>query len=113
VLQAYIKIYQGEELPEPKTMLHATAEANNLAAVAQAKNLYTHDMEDVRRNFNTLISLTLTGWKTLREFSDIRDFCFHFREKFAGFSSKCLCFQRFFYLPIEFSEIFSTLCSPP
>jgi hypothetical protein len=37
-------------------MLHATAEANNLAAVAQAKNLYTHDMEDVRRDLNTLIS---------------------------------------------------------
>ncbi|KAL8564557.1 hypothetical protein ACOMHN_003315 [Nucella lapillus] len=45
--KAYIKIYQGEELPEPKTMLQATAEANNLSAVASAKNLYSKDMEEV------------------------------------------------------------------
>ncbi|KAJ0008519.1 hypothetical protein NQD34_015934 [Periophthalmus magnuspinnatus] len=38
--KAYIKIYQGEELPHPKSMLQATAEANNLAAVAAAKDLY-------------------------------------------------------------------------
>ncbi|XP_059142147.1 atlastin-1-like isoform X2 [Physella acuta] len=45
--KAYIKIYQGEELPEPKSMLQATAEANNLAAVANAKSLYTKLMEDI------------------------------------------------------------------
>ncbi|ESO86215.1 hypothetical protein LOTGIDRAFT_167448 [Lottia gigantea] len=45
--KAYINIYQGEELPEPKSMLQATAEANNLAAVAAAKNCYTKEMEDV------------------------------------------------------------------
>ncbi|KAL8613745.1 hypothetical protein ACOMHN_029602 [Nucella lapillus] len=43
--KAYMKIYQGEELPEPKTMLQATAEANNLAAVASAKSQYSKDME--------------------------------------------------------------------
>ncbi|MBN3291481.1 ATLA1 protein, partial [Polypterus senegalus] len=45
--KAYIKIYQGEELPHPKSMLQATAEANNLAAVAAAKDLYTKKMEQV------------------------------------------------------------------
>uniref|UniRef100_H3DPT7 Atlastin-1 n=1 Tax=Tetraodon nigroviridis TaxID=99883 RepID=H3DPT7_TETNG len=45
--KAYIKIYQGEELPHPKSMLQATAEANNLAAVAAAKDLYNKKMEDV------------------------------------------------------------------
>ncbi|XP_039248263.2 atlastin-2-like [Styela clava] len=45
--KAYVKIYQGEELPEPKTMLQATAEANNLAAVAQARDLYIGLMEKV------------------------------------------------------------------
>lgn len=45
--KAYIKIYQGEDLPQPKTMLMATAEANNLAAVATAKNQYTKSMERV------------------------------------------------------------------
>ncbi|XP_056264606.1 atlastin-2-like isoform X2 [Pseudoliparis swirei] len=45
--KAYMKIYQGEELPHPKSMLQATAEANNLAAVAGAKNSYTRSMEQV------------------------------------------------------------------
>ncbi|MFT7806126.1 atlastin-2-like isoform X9 [Arapaima gigas] len=45
--KAYIKIYQGEELPHPKSMLQATAEANNLAAVAGAKDTYNKNMEQV------------------------------------------------------------------
>ncbi|XP_048734491.1 atlastin-2-like [Ostrea edulis] len=45
--KAYIKIYQGEELPEPKSMLQATAEANNLAAVSTAKTDYSKRMESV------------------------------------------------------------------
>ncbi|KAM4617325.1 atlastin-3 isoform 2-T4 [Discoglossus pictus] len=43
--KAYIKIYQGEDLPHPKSMLQATAEANNLAAVASAKDVYNSSME--------------------------------------------------------------------
>ena len=93
-LKAYIKIYQGEELPHPKSMLQvsyycletlgsqqvldaillsrtllvmkisscleshyflpvsqATAEANNLTAVAGAKDLYSKNMETVRMCF--------------------------------------------------------------
>ncbi|GAB6021766.1 hypothetical protein CHUAL_004344 [Chamberlinius hualienensis] len=45
--KAYIKIYQGDELPEPKSMLQATAEANNLTAVASAKEYYVVEMEKV------------------------------------------------------------------
>ncbi|XP_074531951.1 atlastin-2 isoform X2 [Halichoeres trimaculatus] len=45
--KAYIKIYQGEELPHPKSMLQATAEANNLTAVAGAKDMYGKSMEQV------------------------------------------------------------------
>ncbi|KAM4607342.1 atlastin-2-like isoform 1-T1 [Polymixia lowei] len=45
--KAYIKIYQGEELPHPKSMLQATAEANNLTAVAGAKEMYSKSMESV------------------------------------------------------------------
>ncbi|KAG1685705.1 Atlastin-2 [Nymphon striatum] len=43
--KAYVKVYQGDELPEPKTMLEATAEANNLAAVSTSKEFYSHSME--------------------------------------------------------------------
>ncbi|KAK2819711.1 hypothetical protein Q7C36_021357 [Tachysurus vachellii] len=45
--KAYMKIYQGEELPHPKSMLQATAEANNLAAVTGAKDAYMKSMEKV------------------------------------------------------------------
>ncbi|XP_066466379.1 atlastin-3 [Tiliqua scincoides] len=45
--RAYIKIYQGETLPHPKSMLQATAEANNLTAVASAKDLYYTNMEKI------------------------------------------------------------------
>ncbi|XP_062852220.1 atlastin-2 [Trichomycterus rosablanca] len=45
--KAYIKIYQGEELPHPKSMLQATAEANNLTAVAGAKDTYGRTMEQI------------------------------------------------------------------
>ncbi|XP_011496219.1 PREDICTED: atlastin isoform X3 [Ceratosolen solmsi marchali] len=45
--KSYIKIYKGDELPEPKSMLVATAEANNLSAVAEAKDLYVQMMECV------------------------------------------------------------------
>lgn len=45
--KAYIKIYQGEDLPHPKSMLQATAEANNLAAAASAKDIYYSNMEEI------------------------------------------------------------------
>jgi atlastin len=45
--KAYTAIYKGNELPEPKSMLEATAEANNLSAVAGAKDLYVSSMEEV------------------------------------------------------------------
>lgn len=45
--KAYMPIYQGDDLPQPKTMLMATAEANNLAAVAASRSVYTGKMETV------------------------------------------------------------------
>lgn len=45
--KSYIAIYQGNELPEPKSMLQATAEANNLTAMSAAKDLYASLMEEV------------------------------------------------------------------
>ena len=42
--KAYSKVFQGKDLPEPKSILHATAEANNLAALNSAKNKYTEEI---------------------------------------------------------------------
>lgn len=38
---------QGDEMPEPKNMLEATAEANNLASLSESKEIYMRGMEDV------------------------------------------------------------------
>lgn len=43
--RAYCRIFEADELPEPKSMLLATAEANNLAAKAVAKEFYMNAME--------------------------------------------------------------------
>ncbi|CAB3410009.1 unnamed protein product [Caenorhabditis bovis] len=45
--KSYMKIFQGQDLPEPKSMLRATAEANNLAAVAASRAVYQRLMEEV------------------------------------------------------------------
>ncbi|KAI5634591.1 atlastin-1 [Phthorimaea operculella] len=45
--RAYMNIFNGTELPEPKTILEATAEANNLSAVAEAKEVYDTVMDDI------------------------------------------------------------------
>ena len=43
--KAYCRVFEADELPEPKSMLMATAEANNLAAKAISKEFYRHAME--------------------------------------------------------------------
>ncbi|XP_053567931.1 atlastin-2 isoform X1 [Bombina bombina] len=69
--KAYIKIYQGEELPHPKSMLQATAEANNLAAVAVAKDTYSKSMEQVCGGDKPYIAPTDLERKHL----DMKEFC--------------------------------------
>ena len=45
--KVYINVFAGDTMPEPKTMLEATAEANNLTAVATVKDLYISHMEQL------------------------------------------------------------------
>ncbi|KAK7573955.1 hypothetical protein V9T40_011146 [Parthenolecanium corni] len=45
--KCYMNLFSGDDLPEPKSMLEATAEANNLAAVVAAKETYHQMMESV------------------------------------------------------------------
>jgi atlastin len=41
IYSIYCRVFEAGELPEPKSMLLATAEANNLAAKALSKEFYT------------------------------------------------------------------------
>ncbi|XP_052756538.1 atlastin-like [Galleria mellonella] len=45
--RVYMNIFNGSELPTPKTILEATAEANNLSAVAEARDVYDFIMDEV------------------------------------------------------------------
>ncbi|CAG4956881.1 unnamed protein product [Colias eurytheme] len=45
--KAYMNIFNGDDLPQPKSILAATAEANNLSAVSDARDVYETLMEEV------------------------------------------------------------------
>lgn len=45
--KAYIEIFKGDEMPEPKSMLEATSEANNLASLSESKETYLKGMDAV------------------------------------------------------------------
>ena len=47
LLYCYNGLLQGDEMPEPKSMLEATSEANNLASLSEAKETYMRGMEEV------------------------------------------------------------------
>ena len=46
-LRAYINVFKSNHLPQAKSILEATSEANNLASLLDAKSIYTNQMEKV------------------------------------------------------------------
>ncbi|KAJ8723619.1 hypothetical protein PYW07_007599 [Mythimna separata] len=45
--KSYVEVFNSEELPNPMTILQATAEANNTSASSEARNVYETLMEEV------------------------------------------------------------------
>ncbi|XP_032881693.1 atlastin-2 isoform X3 [Amblyraja radiata] len=91
--KAYIKIYQGEELPHPKSMLQATAEANNLTAVAGAKDAYSKAMEmfcggdkpyiapgDLEQRHLTLKEASIKQFRSVKKMGG-EEFCQRYQEQ--------------------------------
>ncbi|XP_053613565.1 atlastin isoform X1 [Plodia interpunctella] len=81
--KSYMNIYKGNELPEPKSMLVATAEANNLTAVAEAKEVYTSLMEEVCGGAKPYLQARLLD----AEHARVRDkalHAFHAKRKMGG-----------------------------
>ncbi|XP_062320133.1 atlastin-2 isoform X4 [Osmerus eperlanus] len=94
--KAYIKIYQGEELPHPKSMLQATAEANNLTAVAGAKDTYNRNMElvcggdkpyiapaDLERCHDDFKECSVSQFRAVKKMGG-EDFCLRYQQQLEG-----------------------------
>ncbi|XP_046885109.1 atlastin-2 isoform X4 [Hypomesus transpacificus] len=94
--KAYIKIYQGEELPHPKSMLQATAEANNLTAVAGAKDSYNRNMEmvcggdkpyiapaDLERCHDDFRECSVRQFRAVKKMGG-EDFCLRYQQQLEG-----------------------------
>lgn len=108
--KAYTAIYKGNELPEPKSMLEATAEANNLSAVANAKDLYSSLMEEVcggAQPFMSSAQLEMEHLKakikSLQQFQDKRkmggdDFSVKYKETLENVSMLKFNFVLKYYL---------------
>ncbi|GLH08991.1 Atlastin [Gryllus bimaculatus] len=96
--QAYARVYQGRELPEPKTLYLATAEANNLAASAAGRASYAREMDAALAAASPQRPLTSDGLRRrhsaaraagLRAFDARRklggpDFCAEYRARLAA-----------------------------
>ncbi|KAE8299967.1 Atlastin-2 [Larimichthys crocea] len=83
--KAYMKIYQGEELPHPKSMLQATAEANNLAAVAGAKDVSAAGTNlispaELERRHTELRQASVRHFRSVKKMGG-EDFCRRYQEQ--------------------------------
>ena len=80
---------QGDEMPEPKSMLEATSEANNLASLSEAKETYTRGMEEVCGAERPYINEHVLEIEHLRIHDDALE-VFNSRRKMGGeeFSTK-------------------------
>ena len=61
--KVYINVFKGETMPEPKSMLEGTAEANNRAAVALARDFYQSKMEALVGGSNPYVDSKELGKK--------------------------------------------------
>lgn len=50
---AYTKVFDGKDMPEPKTVFEATAIADNFTAMNEARKMYIEKMEEWFRNTNS------------------------------------------------------------
>ena len=82
-------VLQGDEMPEPKSMLEATSEANNLASLSEAKETYTRGMEEVCGAERPYINEHVLEIEHLRIHDDALE-VFNSRRKMGGeeFSTK-------------------------
>ena len=88
-LRAYVDIFKGDEMPEPKSMLEATSEANNLASLSEAKDMYVNLMEGVCGGDKPFINEHILEIEHLR-IKDASIEVFNSRRKMGGeeFSAK-------------------------
>ncbi|CAB3248640.1 unnamed protein product [Arctia plantaginis] len=67
---SYIEIFNSEKLPEPTTILQATAEANNRSAMSEASDIYKTLMEEICGGSKPYIQpdmLDKENWKVMNK----------------------------------------------
>ncbi|KPJ17047.1 Atlastin [Papilio machaon] len=82
-IKAYMEVFNGTELPVPQTILEATAQANNLSAVSEAREVYEALMEEVAGGARPY----LPPDRLAEEHRRARDkalHCFHNKKKMGG-----------------------------
>ncbi|CAK1583930.1 unnamed protein product [Parnassius mnemosyne] len=82
-IKAYMEVFNGSELPVPQTILEATAQANNLSAVAEAREVYETLMEEAAGGARPYLPADALA----REHRRARDkalHSFHARKKMGG-----------------------------
>lgn len=87
--KVYFKTFKDQNIPEPKSIMEATSEANNYIAVSLAKQLYVKEMEEICGGKKPYVNPTYLENKH----NEVRQralTCFNETKKFGGeeFSSK-------------------------
>jgi len=81
--KVYFNTFKDNEIPEPKSIMEATSEANNHIAVQSAKNLYIKEMEEICGGKKPFISPSFLE-KKHNEIKKRAMTCFFETKKFGG-----------------------------
>lgn len=64
--KSYMAIYKGNDLPEPKSVFFATADANNLSSVVRVKHFYEQLMDELCGGTRPYINVTVLETEHIR-----------------------------------------------
>jgi len=80
----YLEIFNGDEIPEPKSIFESTAEVNNLHAMNDAKGLYIERMDLLKKAADTKAIVDSELIKNHQQISEEAIRLFDLNSKFGG-----------------------------
>lgn len=81
--KVYFNTFKDKEIPEPKSIMEATSEANNYIAVTSAKNVYLKEMEEICGGKKPYVNPSYLDAKH-KEIKKRAMTCFYETKKFGG-----------------------------